>query len=166
MKPGGRWLRGACLAAVLLTAPFFHRRLAAQEPTLRLTMDEAVRRALASGEEVHLAQATVDQARGQVRQAYSSALPELRASFAYTRTFASIFSGASGPAISPFEPDTNASLSDRVRYLEDEYPSATARGLGAQVLARRLIRIDIQRLRRRAGDRIEIPVQRLKRDQA
>ena len=131
MKPGGRWLRGACLAAVLLTAPFFHRRLAAQEPTLRLTMDEAVRRALASGEEVHLAQATVDQARGQVRQAYSSALPELRASFAYTRTFASIFSGASGPAISPFEPDTNASLADRVRYLEDEYPLAAARGLGA-----------------------------------
>ncbi len=47
----------------------------------------------------------------------------------------------------------------------ETFGAYAARGLGAQVLARRLIRIDIQRFRQRAGDRIEIPVQRLKRDQ-
>ncbi len=122
--------RLAVLLVVLTDLPTY--RLSAQEAPLRLTMDEAVRRALANGEEVRLAQATVEQARGQVRQAYAGALPELRASFAYTRTFASIFSGASrGPTLEPFEPDTTASLADRVRYLEDEYPLAAARGLGA-----------------------------------
>lgn len=94
-------------------------------------MDDAVRRALANGEEVRLAQADVDVARGQVRQAWSTALPEVRASLVYTRTFANIFQGAQGLTLGPFDPDTTAPLGDRVRYLEQEYPNAAARGLGA-----------------------------------
>lgn len=117
-------------AIVLLSA--LPALLAAQETPLRLTMDDAIRRALASGEEIRLAQANVDQARGTVRQAWSGALPEVRTSLAYTRTFASIFSGAAqGPVIPPFEPDTFATDRERIRYLEEEYPYAGIRGLGS-----------------------------------
>ena len=52
---------------------------AATQAPIRLTMQEAVRRALATGEEVRLAEAAHRQAHGQVTQAYSAALPELRA---------------------------------------------------------------------------------------
>lgn len=105
---------------------------AATRAPIRLTMQEAVRRALATGEEVRLAEAAHQQAHGQVTQAYSAALPELRANFTYTRTFASVFAGGgqTGPPLPPFEPDTTASLGDRIRYLEDEYPNALPRGIG------------------------------------
>ena len=105
---------------------------AATQAPIRLTMQEAVRRALATGEEVRLAEAAHRQAHGQVTQAYSAALPELRANLTYTRTFASVFAGGrqTGPSLPPFEPDTTASLGDRIRYLEDEYPNALPRGLG------------------------------------
>jgi len=122
-------IRAATFALALLAAPF--ALLAAQQAPLRLTMDEAVRRALQSGEEVQVAQAGVDEARGQVREAYAGALPEVRASLTYQRTFASVWSGGyTGPALGPFAPDTTAPLSERIRYLENEYPNAVLRGLG------------------------------------
>ncbi len=94
--------------------------LAAQAPArapIRLTLDDAIRRALAGGNEVRIAEAGVRQAEGQVTQAWSTALPEIRFSLTYQRTFASIFSGfgSSGPA---FKPDSTAPLSTRVSYLE------------------------------------------------
>lgn len=108
--------------------------LAAQapaRPAVRLTMQEAVRLALLNGEEVRLARASVDQAHGQVTEAFASALPEIRTSITYQRTFASVFAGgqSTGPALAPFAPDTTASLGERVRYLEDEYPNNLPRGL-------------------------------------
>jgi outer membrane protein len=107
--------------------------LVAQEPApVRLTLEDAIRRALDSGNEVRIAAAAVRQAEGQVTQAWSTALPELRASMTYTRTFASIYSamGSQGPPLGPFSPDTTSSLASRVRYLEQEYPNAVARGIG------------------------------------
>ena len=109
--------------------------LAAQQPArapLRLTLDEAIRLALQSGNEVKIAEAGVRQAEGAVTQAWSSALPEIRASLTYTRTFASVFSmAAQGPRLAPFSPDSTAPLASRVSYLEQEYPNAVARGLGS-----------------------------------
>lgn len=103
--------------------------LSAQQP-VRLTMDDAVRRALAQGEEVGLARTQVEQAHGQVVQARADALPQLNTGLTYQRTFASPFtSSGSGPVIAPFDPDTTGTLADRVRYLEQEYPNTLARGL-------------------------------------
>jgi outer membrane protein len=108
--------------------------LAAQEPAsapMRLTLDAAIRRALASGNDVRIAQAGVRQAEGQVTQAWSTALPEIRASVTYTRTFASVFSSAGQmPTLAPFSPDTTSPLANRVRYLEEEYPNSVVRGIG------------------------------------
>jgi len=108
--------------------------LAAQQPSstpLQLTLDEAIRRALSSGNDVRIAEAGVRQAEGQVTQAWSTALPELRASVVYTRTFASVFSSAGQmPTLAPFSPDTTAPLANRIRYLEQEYPNSVIRGIG------------------------------------
>jgi len=111
------------LVGLLMAVP----ALAAQEP-VRLTMADAVRRALEHGEEVRLAQTQLDQARGQVTQAWSEALPSLRASVTYQRTFSSVFGGGGvGSTLPPFAPDTTADLADRVRYLEQEYPNTLER---------------------------------------
>jgi outer membrane protein TolC len=73
-------------------------RAAAQAPTdtVRLTLDDAVRRALEQGVDMRLARASVLGANGQVREAFSPALPQITGSLTYTRQFASIYSGLSG----------------------------------------------------------------------
>ncbi|MEK7667581.1 MAG: TolC family protein [Gemmatimonadota bacterium] len=121
----------------LLPAALRAQQPAASGPApIRLSMDEAVRRALASGDEVRLAEAAVRQARGQVRQVWASALPEVRGSLTYQRTFASVFESggrSSGPPLPAFNPDTTAPLSDRIRYLERDIDSGNVfmRGLGS-----------------------------------
>lgn len=122
---------------VVLVAALLPAGLAAQQPAtparepLRLSMADAVRRALEAGDEIKVARAQLRQARGQVTQAWASALPEVRGSLTYTRTFASVFSSmGSGPRISAFAPDTSAPLGERVRYLEQQYDSTVLRGLG------------------------------------
>lgn len=104
---------------------------AAREP-LRLSMEDAVRRALETGDEIRVARAQVQQAHGQVTQAWASALPEIRGSLTYQRTFASVFStgGGSGTPIGPFSPDTTASDAARIRYLEQQYNNTVPRGIG------------------------------------
>lgn len=59
--------------------------------TLRLSVDEAVRRALDQGDDMRLARADVMAANGQVREALSAALPQVTGTFTYTRQFASIY---------------------------------------------------------------------------
>ena len=79
-------MRAAAIFSLLLPVS-----LAAQQPRsepLRLTLEDAIRRALQSGNDVKIAEAGVRQAEGQVTQAWSTALPEIRASVTYTRTFA------------------------------------------------------------------------------
>src|SRR5882762_5307587 len=73
--------------------------VAAQAPTdtIRLTVDEAVHRALEQGVDMRLARAAVTSANGQVREAFASALPQITGSLTYTRQFASIYSGLGGP---------------------------------------------------------------------
>jgi outer membrane protein TolC len=120
-------------AALLFLPAMLEAQRAATSPApepVRLTLEDAVRRAVEDGEEVRLARAGVERARGQVTEAWSAALPELRASVTYQRTFASVFSGGGGPSVGPFAPDTSAPLDRRVRYLEQEYSNALPRGLG------------------------------------
>jgi outer membrane protein len=68
---------------------------AAQTPTdtLRLTLDQAVQHALDRGFAMRLARADVLEADGQVREAFSAALPQVTGSLTYTRQFASIYQG-------------------------------------------------------------------------
>jgi len=70
--------------------------IAAQAPrdTMPLTLADAVRRALAQGEEMRLAHAQVLDAEGQIREAWSGALPQVTGTLTYTRQFASIYQGA------------------------------------------------------------------------
>jgi outer membrane protein len=127
-----RWsfLMAGLLPAVLAAQQAPAR--AGREP-LRLSMADAVRRALETGDEIRIARAQVRQARGQVTQAWASALPEVRGSLTFQRTFASVFqgSGQTGPPIRPYSPDTTASLADRIRYLEEEDTLILRRGIGA-----------------------------------
>jgi outer membrane protein len=78
--------------------------LAAQAPadTLRLTLDEAVQRAVDQSFAMRLARADVIDANGQVREALSSALPQVTGSLTYTRQFASIYQGLGGNDTSSF----------------------------------------------------------------
>jgi outer membrane protein TolC len=121
------------IAAVVLLA-LMPGAVAAQQPQrdpVRLTLQDAIQRALRSGNEVRIAEAGVRQATGLVTQAWSTALPEIRFNLTYQRTFASVFDmGSSGPTLGPFSPDTTASDAARIRYLEQEYPNAVARGIG------------------------------------
>lgn len=82
----------------LFAAGVLARVGAAQAPTdtLRLTLDQAVHRALEQSFAMRLARADVHDADGQVREALSAALPQLTASVTYTRQFASIYQGLGG----------------------------------------------------------------------
>lgn len=68
-----------------------------QSDTLRLSLEEAVDRALRESEEIATAQAAVAQADAQVTQATASALPQLSSSLTYNRAIKSIFDQAKGP---------------------------------------------------------------------
>ncbi len=126
--------RAVALASLLSCgAPALGAQEPAPAPAIRLTMSEAVRRALDYGEEVRWARSAVDLARGQVVQARADALPQVRLGLTYQRTFYSPFSGggASGPGLPPFDPDTTLPLERRIRYLEQEYPNVLERQIGA-----------------------------------
>jgi outer membrane protein len=127
---------GWMLAAALVAAA----PLAAQEPAaargeaVPLSLQAAVGRALGQSEEVRLARSQVDVAETQVRETRAGALPQLNANVGYTRTFASAFSGGGGftlPDSLRFQPDTAASLAERLRYLERNAPLAGLGGLGS-----------------------------------
>ncbi len=101
-------------------------------PPIRLTLEGAIERALVSGNDVRIAQAGVRQAEGQVTEAWSTALPELRANVTYQRTFASVFQSlGSGTTLPSFSPDTTASLASRVRYLETNGAYGALAGIGS-----------------------------------
>ena len=107
---------------------------ASRPDTLSLTLEQAVARGVSEGQEVGLARTQMEQARQQTRLVKSEAMPQLSANIGYTRTFASAFSGGGGftlPDSLKFEPDSTASLAERVRYLEENAPNAGLGGLGS-----------------------------------
>ncbi len=103
-----RSLASATLAIALAIAPGAAQASSAPAPapaasdTLRLTLDEAVRRALANGPEARSAQAAVKIADGQVREAFAQALPQVTGTVTYDRKFASIYQNlSSDPTLGP-----------------------------------------------------------------
>lgn len=89
------WMKRGVTGAILLL--WSALPLVAQEAPVRLTVDEAVRRAVATSEEVQVAQAQQALAESQVVQARAGALPQVNASLAYNRTLASLFQGLTLP---------------------------------------------------------------------
>jgi outer membrane protein TolC len=118
-------------AAALPTAQVVPR--ADPAPPLSLSLDAAVRRALDQSEEVGLAQAQVDLADAQIRQARASLYPQLNGTLGYTRTLASSFNTGGGftlPDSLQFNPDPNAPIEERLRYLEENVQNAALGALG------------------------------------
>lgn len=133
----GRWRRVG-MGVVLAFAVGKPGRLAAQEveagDTAYLSLDDAVGRALGGSEEVRLARSQVSLADAQVTQARAQALPQVDISLGYTKTLASAFDTGGGfelPDSLRFEPDTTATLEERVRYLEQTAPLAGLGGIGS-----------------------------------
>ena len=102
--------------------------------TLPLSLDDALGRAFSKSEEVRLARSQVDLAETQVISARSAALPQISGSLNYTRTFQSPYGGSGGgfqiPDSLRFQPDSTASMAERIRYLEENAPNAGLEGLG------------------------------------
>ncbi|HUK22254.1 MAG TPA: TolC family protein [Gemmatimonadales bacterium] len=86
------------MTPVFFMVAAFAGRAAAQAPadTIRMTLADAINRAQEQAVDVRIARADVRDANGQVRQAFSGALPQVTGTFLYTRQFASIYSGLGG----------------------------------------------------------------------
>lgn len=102
----------AGLVALLLALP--HAALAARPvpaaapgpaDTLRISLEEAVTRSLAQGEDARIARANVGIADGQVTEATAQALPQITGTVTYDRKFSSVFSslGTSGDLAALFK---------------------------------------------------------------
>ena len=127
----GVWLLAGWLAVVPVQA---RAQAEVGADTVVLTVSSAVDAALARSEEVAAARARVAGASAQFRVARSAALPQVVTQLSYTRTLRSVFQDAGGgfelPDSLRFEPDTTATLEERVRYLERRVPSAAFGALG------------------------------------
>ena len=106
----------------------------ARGDTVALSLDDALGRAFGKSEEVRLARSQVELAETQVTSARSVALPQVNGSLNYTRTFQSPYGGSGAgfqiPDSMRFEPDSTASMAERIRYLEQNAPNAGLEGLG------------------------------------
>jgi len=98
--------------------------------TLRLGLAAAMRHALAVSEEVEAATAQLERANSIVTQSRAQVLPQISAGLSYTRQLASVYD-TGDVSVPPFEPDTTASLEERVRYLEENTPTAALSGLSS-----------------------------------
>lgn len=133
MRIRRRMVRGIVAAAVLLAVP--PASVAAQAragDTVRLSLPEALAAAASRSEEVRSAQAQVRGAEAQTRVARSALLPQVNTQLLYTKTLRSVFQGAGFeiPDSLKFEPDSLASVADRLSYLEQKTPNAALGALG------------------------------------
>jgi outer membrane protein TolC len=98
-----------------------------------LSLDDALGRALGQSQEVRLARAQMDLADVQVTATRAQALPQVNGSLSYTRTYFSPFNtgGVRIPDSLKFSPDSLASVSERLRYLEQNAKNAGLSGLGS-----------------------------------
>lgn len=107
----------------------------ASAATLSLSLADALDRANTKSEEVRLARAQVEQAQAEVTSAWSEALPQISGSLSYTRTFQSPYNNSSGgfqlPDSLRFNPDSTASVDQRLSYLEHNAPLAGLTGMSS-----------------------------------
>ena len=129
----GAWVAGAVEAGASVEgAPVVGASVAGAQTTdsadsLDLSLEAALERALDSSEEVMLARTQVDMAETRVKEALAAALPQVNGSAGYTRTIDSQFGSGGGftiPDSLKFEPDPDASVEDRLTYLEDHAENA------------------------------------------
>ena len=85
-----RWLLLVVLS-LLGNAASLAAQDAGSTDSLRLSLDEAVARALQASEEIAVTRAQVDQAASRVTQATAPALPQLSAGLTYNRAIKTIF---------------------------------------------------------------------------
>ena len=113
------------LAVALLPPAAAHaKRVGPAAPvtdTLRLTLDDAVQRALSHSEEMRTARANVKQTSGQVFQAASQALPQISGSVLYNRKIESIYDNLGSTSSS------SPPLSRRRRSSGSSWPRASTR---------------------------------------
>ncbi|MBX6365611.1 MAG: TolC family protein, partial [Gemmatimonadetes bacterium] len=98
---------------------------------MSLTLRQALGLALAKSEEVRVAAARVDEAEAGVKAAKSAALPKVNTQLSYNHALRSPFqgSGLGLPDSMRFNPDPNASVEERLSYLEKNAPLAGLSGL-------------------------------------
>lgn len=133
MRRLGRSIWAAAALSLPLAGSLSGQEAPAATDTVALSLSEATDRALSESEEVRLARSQVALAGAQIGTARSAILPQVNASFGYTRTLASVFAGASTPTIPDslrFDPDPSLPLEERVEYLEDRTPIAALGALG------------------------------------
>lgn len=101
-----------CLSVLLASHPLGAQQIVRQD-TLRISIAEAVARALAESEEIAAAHAMVNQAASQVTQASSAALPQLTSSITYNRAIKTIFDDIDfGPSVDSTGDSTSDLFSD------------------------------------------------------
>jgi outer membrane protein len=147
-------VRQAALAALGLAAgsSFGVGRAGAQSDTIRLSVEDAVNRALRSSDEAQLALARVEVADAQVTVARASGLPQLRLNTTYTRAFKNARATAVGQVFNqPNTYNVNLNLSQTVfqggRITAASRAAAAVREasrLDAQEV-RALVTVDVQR---------------------
>ncbi len=129
-----RLVRGLASALFLALVPAAVSAQTGQavQDTIPLSLGGALSRALELSEEVRLARTQIDQADANVSVARSQLLPQVNTQVLYTRTLRSVFQGAgiSIPDSLQFDPDSTASIIERLRYLEENVPNAAFGALG------------------------------------
>jgi outer membrane protein TolC len=98
-----------------------------------LSLPAALSLALGRSEEVRVAEQQVAIASARVRSARSALLPQVNTQVGYTKTLRSVFqdAGFEIPDSLRFEPDSMASLAERIAYLERNTPNAAFGALGS-----------------------------------
>lgn len=104
--------------------PAIQQNPAATADTLKISLEEAVDRALQESEEIATARAAVAQAEAQVTQATAGAFPQVSSSLTYNRAIKSIFDQAHGPppvsdTLIPPAFDLNKTPQDRFDLLSE-----------------------------------------------
>ena len=128
-RPGGAQQVACAPGAPCAPAPSG----AAAGDSATLTLDQALARALGQSQEVRLARSQVELASTQVTAARAEALPQLNGTLSYTRVYATPFNTGGGFAIPDslrFSPNPNASVEERIRYLEQNAGNAGLGGIG------------------------------------
>jgi len=130
--------RGRCIAAVcagaLAAAAAFPLGAQAADSTRRMSLDDALTMAESRSEDIAIAEAGVERARGQEVKAHSGYWPQISGSLTYTRTLKSIFQNfavdttGGPPSCNAFHPNPSSPLDQRVALLEQALGCAPSSG--------------------------------------
>ncbi|MEW5929951.1 MAG: TolC family protein [Gemmatimonadota bacterium] len=137
----GTWTWGRGVAVSVIALALGAAGAAAQTPQPRpLSLEEALRLAGSTSEQVEIARAGITRARGTLLQAQSARLPQLNGSASYSRALASQFEGLGGGGADttttppfctgPFNPDPGLPVEQRVQQLEQRLGCPAGGGFG------------------------------------